>query len=342
MKIAVHHREGSFSDRWIAYFKDKGIPYKIVNCYHSDIIENLADCDALMWHHHHGRYIDKLVADRILFSLEQAGIPVFPNFNTNWHFDDKVGQKYLLEAVGAPLVPSYVFYSKREASQWIEKATFPKVFKLRGGAGSSNVCLVNTKKQAKEFINIAFGKGFKQFDGYGYLKDTYRKYTSGIVPFYSVVRAFGRMVFSTNYSKKAGREKGYIYFQDFIPNNDSDYRIIIINKKAFALKRMVRRGDFRASGSGEFYYDVDLFNKNLLKLSFNIAEKLKMQSCAFDFVYDQNKDPLIVEISYGFSPAGYEACPGYWDNELQFHKGKINPYGWMVDEIIANNEKANK
>ena len=118
MKIAIHHRPGSFSDRWIEYCKREGIEYKIVDCFQSDIIEQLKVCDALMWHHHHGDYKDVLFAKGLLFSLEQAGIKVFPDFNTGWHFDDKVGQKYLLEAINAPLVPSYVFYDKQSARDW--------------------------------------------------------------------------------------------------------------------------------------------------------------------------------------------------------------------------------
>jgi len=54
MKIAIHHREESFSNEWISFCKEKNINYKIVNCYDTDIISQLGDCDVLMWHHHHG------------------------------------------------------------------------------------------------------------------------------------------------------------------------------------------------------------------------------------------------------------------------------------------------
>ena len=96
MKIAIHHRPGSFSDRWIEYCKREGIEYKIVDCFQSDIIEQLKDCDALMWHHHHSVFKDVIVAKKLLFALEHAGVKIFPNFHTGWHFDDKVAQKYLL------------------------------------------------------------------------------------------------------------------------------------------------------------------------------------------------------------------------------------------------------
>lgn len=40
------------------------------------------------------------------------GIKSCPDENTCWHFDDKIGHKYLLEAIDAPLAPSYVFYNR--------------------------------------------------------------------------------------------------------------------------------------------------------------------------------------------------------------------------------------
>lgn len=61
MKIAFHHRPGSFSDRWIEYCKDNQIAYKLVNAYDSDIIQQVADCDAFMWHHSHVDYRDTLL-----------------------------------------------------------------------------------------------------------------------------------------------------------------------------------------------------------------------------------------------------------------------------------------
>ena len=128
--------------------------------------------------------------------------------------------------------------------------------------------------------------------------------------------------------------------QDFIPGNDHDIRAIVIDKKAFAIKRTVRKNDFRASGGGNNLYEKELFDKATLNLSFEMAEKLKTQCVAFDFVY-QDGNPLIMEISYGFQQAGYEACPGFWDKELNWQDGKFNPYGWMVEKVIreANGKK---
>lgn len=334
MKIAIHHIGGSFSDRWIEYCEQKKIPCKIVNCYDFDIIDQLEGYNALMWHHHHGNYKDLLFAKELLFSLEHAGIKVFPDFNTGWHFDDKVGQKYLLEAIDAPLVPSYVFYDKQSAREWAMNTTYPKVFKLRGGAGAANVSLVRSPKAAMKKINTAFGKGFSQFNRWGHFKERYNKYRSGKDSLLGVMKGFGRLFIPTEFVKMHSREKGYVYFQEFIPHNDSDIRVIVIGERAFAIKRMVRDNDFRASGSGTIIYDKNQIDKRCIEISFAVNNKVNAQSIAYDFVFDKNNNPLIVEISYGFDVEAYNACPGYWSSNLNWHEGKFYPQKWMVDGLV--------
>jgi hypothetical protein len=331
--IAIHKASGGFSDRWISYCDSNAISYKIVNCYENDIISQLSDCSALMWQYYQGSIKDFIMAKALMNALEIIGIKSFPDFKTAWHFDDKVGQKYLLEAIGAPLASTWVFYNKLEALDWVAKADFPKVFKLRGGAGSQNVRLVNNRKQARKLVRKAFGRGFPTYDAVRSLRERWRLYRLGKTNFRDLLEGFARLFIVPPYSRVKGPERGYIYFQEYIAGNDSDIRVIVIDDKAFGIKRMVRKGDFTASGSGNILYDKVLIDEGIVKLSFEIAEKLKTQCVAFDFVQMGNK-PLVVEISYGFSPAGYDPCPGYWDKEMNWHEGRFNPYGWIVEMMI--------
>ena len=237
MKIAIHHRPGSFSDRWIEYCKQQGVDYQIVNAYDNDIVEQVNGCDAFMWHHHQARFADTMFARQLLYSLETRGVCCFPNFHTTWHFDDKVGQKYLLEAVGAPLVPSYVFYSKESALDWIEHTTYPKVFKLRGGAGAVNVLLVHNVKEARAIVNKSFGNGFAQMRFRTLLSEDLRKHREGKMTSGEVVRSIGAYFLKpSDYHKLSTPERGYVYFQEFIPNNSFDIRVCVVDNKAFALK----------------------------------------------------------------------------------------------------------
>jgi len=287
-----------------------------------------------MWHHSHVDYKDALFAKQLLYAVAQGGKKTFPDYNTCWHFDDKVGQKYLFEAIEAPCIPSYIFYNKKDAIDWVAKTNFPKVFKLRRGAGSANVKLVKTAKQALSLINRAFGKGFSQFDRIGYFQNRLNKYRSGKDNLIGVLKGIGRMILNTQFSKQFGYEKGYIYFQDYIPNNLFDIRVIVISGKAFAIKRMVRKDDFRASGSGNIVYEKEHFQVDTVKLAFELTDKIQSQCAAFDFIYDSSGKPMVVELSYGFTIEGYDPCVGYWDKSLQFHEGSFIPQDWMIESLL--------
>ena len=338
MKIAIHTNKRSFADRWEKYCKENDIEYKLVNAYDNDIIENVKDCDAFMWHFHHADYRDMQFAKSLLFSLQKRGIKVFPDFDTCWHFDDKIAQKYLLEAIDAPLVPTYVFHTEKDAMEWAESTTYPKVFKLKGGAGASNVKLARTKKDAKKLIKQCFGKGFRQYRFWETIKEEWRKYKQGN----STLRNFLRPIYyrltkryPSTFDHYHGKECGYAYFQEFIPNNTFDIRVCVVGDKAFGLKRYTRDNDFRASGSGNISYSKTEIDERCVEIAFKVAKRLGTQSIALDFVFDKDNTPLIVEISYGYAVAAYDACEGYWTNDMQWHEGTNFDFcGWMVENLI--------
>lgn len=340
MKIGIHHRQGSFSDKWIEYCTSKKIDFKIVNCYSTDIVKQLEDCNGLMWHWKHYDYKDVRFAKQLTFALEKAGKLVFPNANSSWHFDDKVGQKYLLEAIGAPLISSFVFYDKISALKWIQETNFPKVFKLRGGAGSLNVKLIPDKHTAKQIIKKAFNSGFPSVDNKGKIFDRWGKFikNKNKSSFYSLLRSIGLYLFPNIDSNRKffSREKGYVYFQNFVPNNSSDIRVIVIGGKAFGIRRFNRKGDFRASGSGLWSHDKNSIPTEAISLAFKTAKQLEMQSLAIDIIFLNNL-PLIVEISYAFPLGDFvDKCPGVWDEHLIWHEGRYHPEYLMIEQFINN------
>ncbi len=284
MKIGIHHTNGSFSDRWIKYCSENAISFKAVNCHRSDIVDQLSDCDALMWHHSQNNPKDLLIAKQVLFSVEQSGKVAFPDFKTNWHFDDKLGQKYLLKSLKIPLVKSFAFCCYDDAIQWADKTDYPVVFKLRRGAGSFNVKLVKSRSNAKKIINTAFRKGFSNYNSFAALKEIYRKTKSGSASYLELAEGLAGLFISPRWARITGRELGYVYFQEFVPHNTFDIRVIVIGNKAFAIKRMVRKNDFRASGSGNILYGRNNFDDETVRIAFELHNKLKSQCMAFDFV----------------------------------------------------------
>lgn len=333
--IAIHYNDGNnFSVRWREYCEENNIPFKIVSCYDSNILEQLKDCSALLWNVNNFKYKDQIVAKYLIKSLEYRNIKVFPDYPTVWHYDDKVAQKYLLESIDAPLVETFVFYDKQSALDWIEQTTFPKVFKLRKGSGSKNVILARTKSHAIKLTKTAFGKGFPTLDMTSILRERFRKYKLGKENFLGLVKGFLRIFIGTPYKNMMTNEKGYIYFQEFMPNNDFDQRIIVIGTRAFALKRMVRENDFRASGSGNFHYNKEEFDIDCVKIAFDVNQKLNFQCMTYDFIYDTQHKPKIVEVSFAFNPLAYTDCPGYWDSSLTWHDGIVKFQDWMLEDLI--------
>lgn len=192
--------------------------------------------------------------------------------------------------------------------------------------------IIFTNKDAIRLVNRAFGKGFPQFNRRGNLKERFRKYKEGKDTLWGVCKSIGRLFIPTELAKMVGREKRYVYFQDFIPNNKFDTRIVVIGgEKALGEVRFVRKGDFRTSGSGQYSYND--INIDAVKIAFEISRKLKLQSVAFDFVLDESLKPLVVEMSYGFGTEGIGKAPGYWDHNLEWHEGKFDPCRWMVELV---------
>lgn len=333
MKIAICHRKGSFSDYWIDYCEEQNIPFIIVNPYKSDIIDQVKDCNILMWHFSHLNYKDALFAKQLLYSLEQAGIKVFPNFETSWHFDDKLGQKYMFEAVNAPFVPSYIFYEKAEALDWIKTTTYPKVFKLRGGAGATNVMLVKTKWQGIRLVNRAFGRGFPFYNAHSKFKDVLSSFRQGECSVVMLLKSLLKCVLTPHSMKYFHKECGYVYFQDFIPNNDTDTRIVVVGNKIIGERRGVRKNDFRASGSHILLPDISKVDIQCVKIAKQMSDILKLQVGVFDFVH-RDSEPLLVEVSYGSDP-DYTECEGYWDDNFKFHSASIN-FPKMIIEYFLN------
>lgn len=337
MKVAIHKEKGSFSDRWIPYCERKSIPFIIVDCYATDIISKLKKVDCLLWHWHLSDRGSYLFAKTLTLAVEEMGIKVYPDSKTGCHYDDKIAQKYFFEAFEFPFVPSYVFYSEREAIEWVYQAEFPKVFKLRGGAGSVNVKLAKSRTEALKLIDVAFKRGFTIYNRKAIIKDRIRNLRrenslkSGIKLGGSLFRIF----VPSKMERLAGRQAGYVYFQDFYPNLTYDLRLVVIGNRCFGLRRFCREGDFRASGSGNFSYDNRFFSKNLVSLAFHCAKRLKMQSVAFDFI-ESNDRHLLVEISYCFTMgSAYDNCPGYWDKDLTWVKAPVDPQAFILEDIIG-------
>ena len=334
--IGIHDRPGSFSDRWIKYCTDKGISFRSVNCLATDVVQQCEGLDGLLWHWGHDNPTSLLVARQIIASLEKKGCVVFPNINTCWHYDDKVAQKYLLDAIEAPLIPTWVFLDRDEAIKWIGETTWPKVFKLRCGAASYNVHLVHSRNQAAALCRQAFGRGFPAVAGcLSDMQTRLRKAKRAHEFWQRLARGPRTLLNLMALRRQMHRERGYIYFQEFLPGNAFDTRITIIGDRAFGFMRTNRPNDFRASGSGSIVYENEKIDKRCVEIAFRVADQIGTQSLAFDFLFNSQHEPMIGEISYCYMSSAVHACAGQWDHQGLWHEGHVWPEDAILEDMLA-------
>jgi glutathione synthase/RimK-type ligase-like ATP-grasp enzyme len=332
--IAIHNSQSGFHPRWVDYCQTHNIPHKVVDGLANDIIDQLRGCDAFMWHYSHEVASDLRIAPVVLHAAEQMGLITFPDYPTRVTFNDKVAQKYLLEAMNLPLIQSWVFNDQTSAMEWIETATFPKVFKLAGGAGSENVRLVRSASEARKLCRKMFSSGITtRPTSVANIARDLRKARNTSKLMTKLGRAHKTLLRIWRAKRSLPRHINYVYFQEFIPNADHDTRIVVLGSdRAIGLQRFPVEGDFRCSGSGTIGYDIDKIDPECVRMAFDIQRALKTQAVALDFVRTPEGKQVVVETSYGFSTGPYDFCQGYWDKDIVHHSQR----DWHPEQAILD------
>src|SRR3954469_12161558 len=89
-QLLMSGRKQSFSARWTERAHAAGIRVRQVNVYEQDLRSQLEGCDGFLWWFAHLPE-PRRSAMRIVQAIAHGlGIPTFPNWETIWHFDDKV------------------------------------------------------------------------------------------------------------------------------------------------------------------------------------------------------------------------------------------------------------
>ncbi|MEG1916917.1 MAG: hypothetical protein RR061_09605, partial [Muribaculaceae bacterium] len=212
---------------------------------------------------------------------------------------------------------------------------YPKVFKLRGGAGSANVRLVKSYGDACQYINKAFGRGFKPFDAFNHFLNSIKLYSSGTASLLDITKAWGRIFITPQQAKQLPTQKGYVYFQEFIPNDGFDFRLEIVKDQMIALVRLCRKNDFRASGGHMDHFNHEYITEDVIRFGFDVYDKLNMQSCALDIVRDNRTNRLyVVEVCYCYGVDKDEFEHGYWDRAGILHQDEFNGIDLMIENVI--------
>lgn len=175
-------------------------------------------------------------------------------------------------------IRSRYFGSYTELLENMTKIPLPAVIKSAAGSGSKGVKLAKNiaelKKDTRKLTNT-------------------HTWVSKLTETGLLLKRFyqTKQVFKLH---KLHRNK--IVTQNFIPNLEYDWKVLIYGDKYYVLQRLNRTRDFRASGSGKFFsVDHEKFHMpdGLLDFARRIYEEINIPILSIDVAYDQIRYYLI-------------------------------------------------
>jgi len=276
------------------------IPHKIIEINKSDWIEQVSDCDIIVWGL--SSRPSKLEEERskLYFLEKNLGKLCYPTFDEAYLYEDKIRFYYFCKLNDLPVVNTFISHNESEANQFIESCTYPIVTKISTGSGSRGVSLIKTLPKAKKFVRTVFGSG----------KTTYNTYL---------------------------KQKDYVYFQEYISDCEYDLRVIVVGNKIFGYYRMKPRNDFKASGAG-IYVKKEL-PEEAMRIAVLTKQKMNTRMLAVDMIKSESKNKFeIIEgsIFFGVSTAEQlmiKGTPGYYlyeNDQFKFKEGKY----WVQDLVL--------
>lgn len=326
MNVYIDDSPSSYRDAFILFCESNNLKYEL-----KSKLLSLTDCQEdsilLLYPRH---YKDSLpLSIEKIFYWEDQGHKVFPSHKMIRDFDDKVKQSIRLSTLSIP-TPLFIYReSFQEAAAACKSVQLPVVFKLKKGAGSSNVRLIKSKIRLMYYLMRSFTIGFASVS---YFRIGYDLISKALIKFQisPLLRGLKYLMYSPIdlFLNASNRERGYLYLQEFVPNQEGDIRVLVAFDRFVVLERANRHNDFRASGSGLFRFPTKVDNL-LLNNAQEIANKLGTRWVALDFLVDQGSYKLI-EYSYGCSLNTYIG-KGFFSLDGVFHDAnKFNPLEYYL------------
>ncbi|GIU00533.1 hypothetical protein TSL6_10390 [Sulfurovum sp. TSL6] len=263
-------------DKLVNYFQEHEYEVHVLNFHEVDVSNEEFQNAYILYQSTEDQYLlYKNYIEDVLLALEYRGAILIPRFELFRAHSNKVFQELLRKLFLYPTLTKIQSecYGCYEDFKKGNRRKPPYVVKSSEGAKSSGVKLMlDTKNEDKLIKSIS-----KSFESILWIKDKIK----------SVIRP---------HHIKVSHHRNKFICQDFIPDLKGDYKVVIYGKRYYVLDRRVKDNDFRASGSGIYYTDIDV-DTNILDYAEALMEKFDCPYASFDII-DDNGYLDIVEFQF--------------------------------------------
>jgi len=243
---------------------------------------------------HYKKYIEDVV-----YGLEEAGAHVLPRAAFLRAHNNKVFMEILRDQLlGEELtgLRSRVFGTLEEVRTALDgnELPLPCVIKSSLGAMSRGVELARTPAEVLDKAGRLSRSPHRWYE----LRDFLR---AKKIPGY----------------RRESRHQNRIIIQPLVPGLDADWKVLVYGDQYYALKRGVRPGDFRASGSGSDYLAgrSSGIPENVLSFVEQLYDKLDVPHLSADVAFDGKRSYLLEFQALYFGTATHCWCEEYYARE---------------------------
>lgn len=346
MNVVIHEDRGPGQLSWTAaryarILERNGIACRRTHLVRDDFWTTARAADIFIFRIGLSDY-DRQIADTVLPVLDRfAGITCFPATSARLLYEDKIRQSLVFDALGIGVPQSWAFFDYESALGFVHRADYPLVLKLRKGAGSNGVVLLRNEREAAHHVALMFRKGLTPDS----MPGAFRRQVSEKGIARALRKSIGAMRRARSREECRAqwqRERNYVYFQEYLPGNEHDTRVVVVGERAVAFRRLNRPGDFRASGSGIDNFDPAQIDRRAVRIAFEACEKLGTPIMAFDFLTGTDGAPKLVEASFAYgSPATgprADSCPGYFTPDAEWIDDDVDTAHYEISELLGRDD----
>jgi len=294
--------------RWTKYrrfLENNGFPHGTYDLHAHDWIERAAGFDAIV--NIVSNELDRLEETRVKYHFLESrlGKRCYPSADQVLLYENKSLEAFISAAGDLPFAKTYVSHGRADALALVEQARYPLVSKVNYSAGSMGVELVPDAAKARRIVRQSFSRTGRRL----------------YVPW--------------------RRQKGYVYFQEFVPNDGFDIRVILAGDRAFGYYRRVPRGDFRASGMNTV--ERRALPEEAIRVALEVRKRVRSPQLVVDMVHGPDGRYTIIEFSIiclmdRTDELQVDGVPGAYvigeNGEIRFEPGRCWIHEWALREFL--------